>query len=128
MSVNKSLPKIFSWLTPGQTPGMAVILAGIISLCFVMYQDLKFAANITNFVIFITFLAVNLSVLILRFTRPKEPRAFKIPFNIGPIPVTAVLGVLSCLYMLTFFEMDVIQIGVLIGVIGIVIGFAFDKS
>jgi len=128
MSMNKSLPKQLSWLTPGQTPGLAVIFVCIVSLVFVMYQDLTFAANITNFVIFITFFAVNLSVIVLRFSKPKVKRAFKVPFNIGPVPVTAVLGILSCLYMLTLFEMDIIKIGVLIGVIGIVIGFAFDKS
>ena len=53
-----------------KTPWMAVIVILITSIAFTLIGDIVIVANITVFAIVITFAAVNLAVIVLRYTEP----------------------------------------------------------
>ena len=57
------------------------------AVAFTFIGDIVIVANITVFAIVITFAAVNLAVIVLRYTEPTIERKFKVPINIGKFPI-----------------------------------------
>ena len=51
------------------------------------------AADLTNIGTFFAFVLVCLGVTILRYTKPNQPRPFRLPF----MPLVPILGMLACL-------------------------------
>ena len=99
-----------------RTPYAAILFTMILSILFVFLKDIKMVASITNFTVFTTFIIVNLSVIVLRYKEPKVERQFKMPLNIGKFPVLALLGILTCLFMIINIDLIAIiwSIGLLI--------------
>jgi APA family basic amino acid/polyamine antiporter len=100
-----------------KTPWMAVIVILITSIAFTLIGDIVIVANITVFAIVITFAAVNLAVIVLRYTEPDIERKFKVPINIGKFPILPLFGVGISVYMAFQFEIEVVLVG--IAIIGI---------
>lgn len=101
MASRSALPRFLAWVHPrAQTPWRAIILSLVVSIGFALTGDLGLVAGATNFAVFVGFAAVNLSVIVLRYTRPEIERPFRIPFNIGRMPVMPVIG-LGCVAFLT---------------------------
>lgn len=113
MSSEGSLPKFLMRIhARRKTPHAAVIATLVVSVLFTLlayaletpaFSAIETAAMLTNAGLFVLFLSVNLSVIALRFRVPDSERKFKIPLNIGRVPITAVLGALICLGFLTQF-------------------------
>ena len=101
-----------------KTPWMAVIVILITSITFTLIGDIVIVANITVFAIVITFAAVNLAVIVLRYTEPDIERKFKVPINIGKFPILPLFGVGISVYMALQFEIEVMLVGVAIIGIG----------
>ena len=109
MAKEHSLPKILSHVnTKTRTPLVAILITTVIAILFTVIGDISIVANITNFFLFLTFLAVNLSLIILRYKLPDTHRPFKCPFNIGKFSITASLGIITSLGMLVFVVMNLI--------------------
>jgi len=106
-----------------KTPWIAVIVILIISIAFTLIGDIVIVANITVFAIVITFAAVNLAVIVLRYTEPNIERKFKVPINIGKFPILPLFGLGISVYMAFQFEIEVVLVGM--GIIGI--GAVFYK-
>ena len=106
-----------------KTPWMAVIVIMITSIAFTLIGDIVIVANITVFAIVITFAAVNLAVIVLRYTEPNIERKFKVPINIGKFPILPLFGLGISVYMAFQFEIEVVLVGM--GIIGI--GAVFYK-
>jgi len=106
-----------------KTPWVAVIVILITSIAFTLIGDIVIVANITVFAIVITFAAVNLAVIVLRYTEPDIERTFKVPINIGKFPVLPLFGLGISMYMAFQFEVEVVLVGM--GIIGI--GAVFYK-
>jgi APA family basic amino acid/polyamine antiporter len=122
MAQSGALPKVFSRVHPGrQTPYVAVIVAGIGAVLFLFAGNIGFVAGVTNFTVFVTFIAVNLTVLILRYRDPYRPRPFRSPVSIGRMAAFPLVGLLSCVFLLTELEPPVILTGSLIAGAGGVI-------
>jgi basic amino acid/polyamine antiporter, APA family len=85
-----------------KTPAMAIIFAASVAVCFSLIGDVKEVALITNFLMFITFIIINCTVIYLRIKKPDLERPFKIPFNIKNIPILSVLAVFFLLVMIVF--------------------------
>ena len=103
-----------------KTPWIAVIVILIISMAFTLIGDIVIVANITVFAIVITFAAVNLAVIVLRYTEPDIERKFKVPINIGKFPILPLFGLGISIYMGFQFEIEVILVGLIIIGIGTV--------
>ncbi|MCK5023031.1 MAG: amino acid permease, partial [Candidatus Aenigmarchaeota archaeon] len=69
------------------TPWIATLITMIFSIVFLAFGEVDVVANITNFLIFFTFIVINISVIRLRYKKYEGKRSFKIPINIGRFPV-----------------------------------------
>lgn len=94
---------IFSKVSPKRrTPIAALIFIGITMAGFAMIGKIETVAMIANIFIFITFLLVNLSVIVLRYRKPGQARPYKIPGSIGRMPLLPVLGICFVLLLFTY--------------------------
>ncbi len=101
MAKNNSFPKIFSTLhSKTRTPWVSILVFSLISMFFVFFKSIGFLAAVTNIGIFILFFFVNLSAIVLRFSKTNFERPWKMPLNIGKIPLLSVFGALSSLIMI----------------------------
>lgn len=103
-----------------KTPWIAVVMILIISMLFTLVGDVVIVANITVFAIVITFAAVNLAVIVLRYTEPNAERKFRVPINIGKFPILPLFGLGISIYMGFQFEIEVVLVGLTIIGIGAV--------
>jgi len=99
-----------------KTPWIAVFVIMITAIGFTFIGDIVIVANITVFAIVITFTTINLAVIVLRYTEPDIERPFKVPINIGKVPILSLFGVGISVYMALQFEIEVVLVG--IGIIG----------
>lgn len=122
MADSGSLPKFLSRVHPRfQTPWIAIFGIALISSFFVLLGDITVVANIANFMIFLVFFMVNISVIKLRYTDPERKRPFRIPFSIGRLPLFPFLGTLSAVFLLSQISLEVMTYGFFLIVIGFII-------
>ena len=101
-----------------KTPWIAIIVILIASITFTLIGDIVIVANIAVFAIVITFAAINLAVIVLRYIEPNIERKFRVPINIGKLPILPLFGVGISVYMGFQFEIEIILVGILIIGIG----------
>jgi len=113
MASQHSLPQILSKIHHRtKTPWIGVLGIMIAATIFSFLEDIVTVANISVFFIAITFGTINLAVILLRFREPNLERPFKIPINIGRLPIFPLFGVIISAYMMTQFSAYVILIGI----------------
>jgi len=111
-----------------KTPWIAILVIMVTAIAFTFIGDIVVVANITVFAIVITFAAVNLAVIVLRYTEPDLERKFRVPINVGKFPVLPLIGLgISC-YMAFQFEVEVVLVGLGIIVAGIVFYLVSKKK
>jgi APA family basic amino acid/polyamine antiporter len=129
MARDKSLPEELTLIHERtRTPWIAAIVVMVFSIVFLFFGKITVVANITSLSMFITFAAVNLSLIWLRYTMPKMKRAFKVPLNVGKFPLLAFFGTLICLFMITQFRLELIVFSSLVIVIGIIVYEVYIKK
>lgn len=128
MARNNSLPQILGKVhSRTKTPWIAVVGILMTATGFAFVGDIVIIANITVFAVVITFAMVNLSVIILRYTQPKLERPFRVPGDIRKFPILPLFGFVVAIYMAIQFELEVIGVGILIILAGVVFYFVFKK-
>ncbi len=99
------LPKVFATVHPRfKTPYINTILVGIITAIAAGFFDINVLGDMTSVGTLAAFAIVCLSVIYLRRSAPELPRGFKVPLY----PVLPVLGILSCLYLITTVPWNVL--------------------
>lgn len=93
---------IFKSISKRQTPYASLILILVIMSAFALIGKIEVIAMIANLFIFITFFAINLTVILLRRSDPLKNRPFKVPFNINNLPVISFLGMTMTLLLFGF--------------------------
>nr|HPM62204.1 amino acid permease [Methanoregulaceae archaeon] len=111
-----------------RTPYLAILVAAIGAVLFLFAGDIGFVANVTNFTIFVTFMIVNLSVILLRYRSPDQKRPFLVPGRIGRMPVLPLLGILTSVFLFLQLTPDIIAIGILLVIIGGIIALFMGKQ
>lgn len=97
------LPRIFSHVNSRtHTPIFSISLCSVIMMLIAGFMPMTTVAELVNIGTLAGFALVCGGVLIMRITHPEMPRPFKVPFS----PVTPLLGVLICLYLM--FSLDAI--------------------
>lgn len=82
-----------------KTPFLSIILLTIMSsLIIYLFKNIGTTAIYGDLLILTIFVVVNFIVIILRYKKPDEPRQFKVPWNIGKIPVPTVIAIITGLY------------------------------
>ena len=77
------------------TPINAIIFITIVSIIGVFIGNLEKVTSLTNISTISIFILMNLSVIVMRFTKPNHSRHFKVPFNINNVPVPSLIGLIS---------------------------------
>jgi APA family basic amino acid/polyamine antiporter len=95
------------------------------AMFFLIIGDIAIIANLTNFTIFIVFLAVNAAVIYLRYKSPQTQNGFRIPLAIGKMPVIPLLGFCSVAFMLISLPLEVLGLGAILGFLGILFYYLF---
>lgn len=128
MARDKSFPSLLTKVhSKTKTPWIAIVVIMIIALGFSLIGDIVIVANIAVFAVVITFAAVILSLIVLRYTQPNIERGFKIPGNIGKFPVLPGFGLVILGYMMLQFEMEVVAIGIAIISAGALFYVVFNR-
>ena len=105
----ENLSKVSAWR---RTPHIAVIVTALVAIAFSLIGKIGTVAEITNFAVFATFILVNGALIFMRVKEKKPHKTgFRVPFSIGKVPVTAVLGILSSLFLLIQLPQFVILSG-----------------
>lgn len=122
MAGSGSSTAILAWVHPSQrTPWVAIIICGALSCILIFAGDIAFIANVTNYTLFITFIAINAAVIVLRYRSPYSPRAFRIPYSLGRLPVIPVGGIIFCILLLAVQDPAVLVFGVVLTVVGVML-------
>jgi len=94
------------WQSRG-TPWVAALLALLMAIGLVFAGNLQLLAGLSSFAALLSFLAVNVALIVLRFSRSDQRRPFRIPFSIGRLPLLPVAAIAGILVLLGYFERDV---------------------
>jgi len=117
-----ALPRILGRLDRRtSTPIVASIIALFVALSFLPLGKIDAVAKITSFGSLLTFTLVNLSLLHLRRVAPNVSRPFKAPLSIRWVSITALLGMISCILLLTQFDALSVGLGLLLPASGAII-------
>lgn len=99
------------------TPHHATLLTGIVVATMAAFVQIGEAADMTNIGTLFAFVLVCAAVLVLRRTKPDQPRPFRIPF----MPWIPLLGMAACVGLMAFLPtVTWIRFGVwsLVGTVG----------
>ncbi len=120
LALDKSLPSFIARVhSKTRTPFIAIALTAITSMLFVLIGDIGEVAFVSVFGILLVFFAVNLSVILLRFSKPKAERVFRVPGNIGKFPVLPFFGVISVFFMAFHIKPSAVMLAYPIFALGI---------
>ncbi len=129
MARDGDMPKILSNLLPKRkTPWVAALALFIAAILLLLLGEVKIAASISSLLILIVFIAVQSSVIILRYKKPLIKRPFKTPFSIGKFPLLPFIGILISLALITQFEAIVYYVGFGVMPLGITIYLLLIKG
>ena len=81
-----------------RTPYRATIVTGVAVALLSALIPIGDAADMTNIGTLFAFVLVCLGVMILRYTKPDQPRPFRIPL----MPLVPLLGMATCLGLMAF--------------------------
>ena len=91
------LPRMFARISPRtQTPVQNTIIVSIVVAILAALVPLDYLIDVVSIGTLTAFIVVSLGVIILRYREPDLPRGFKVP----GFPVTPVLSILACAYIL----------------------------
>jgi APA family basic amino acid/polyamine antiporter len=92
------LPSVFARVHPKfRTPWINTLLVGIIVALAAGFFDINSLGDMTSVGTLAAFAVVCLSVIWLRRTHPEIPRGYRVPLY----PVVPILGIASCLWLIT---------------------------
>jgi APA family basic amino acid/polyamine antiporter len=132
MGTTGTLPSFLGRVQPRfQTPYVAIVLSLVIGAGIALLGDLGLVAQSANFAIFLGFIAVNCSVIALRFKQPDVERPFRLRPSLGKVPVIPLLAIGAVIFMMTNLELEAIAIGlgvVIAGAIATTIGMATSRQ
>ena len=85
------------------TPIYAIIFITTGVIAFAAIGNLKIVASLSNYFVFLVFLAVNIALIRLRFMNKGAAEAsFKVPGTIGKVPVLTVIAIVGLLILVGF--------------------------
>lgn len=87
------LPQWFQTLRDRKSPRNSVV-ATLVAACSLLFiGDIHQLAASTDALIYLMFLLVNVIVIMLRVKRPNDSRPFRIPGDIGKVPLLPIFGI-----------------------------------
>ncbi|MGZ7066674.1 MAG: APC family permease [Methanobacterium sp.] len=129
MAVPNSLPLILRKVhIKRRTPWVSILAIGFTAILFLFVGNLEFLASATNYTLFLSFIFINASVIILRYKSPNFKRPFRIPLNVKEFPLLPLFGLITCIILLLQLSINAIALGIVITVIGIILTFIIPNG
>ncbi|HKJ58315.1 MAG TPA: amino acid permease [Halobacteriales archaeon] len=99
----RAFPVVLSRVHPERrTPYLAVAVAGVAALPFVLLRDVGTVAGLTNVVLLLVFAVVNAALLRLRYAEPDHD-GFTAPLSVGRLSLTALGGLLTSVALVVVY-------------------------
>src|SRR5580658_5401786 len=118
------IPSIFHEVHPRfRTPAKSSIITGIFSGLLSGFLPLDILGQLVSIGTLLAFAIVCVGVMVLRVRAPHVKRPFRTPF----IWVTAPLGIIMCVFMISFLPLDTFLRLVIWTIIGLVIYFLYSS-
>jgi APA family basic amino acid/polyamine antiporter len=117
----------FSVVHNGRSPRLSVSVVMIGAICLAVLGGIELLAEASNALIYVMFIVVNIVVIILRKTRPRAERPFRIAGDIGWFPVLPAVGIVTTIGMSTQLEMKPLLVALALLVAGVVVHFTNKK-
>jgi basic amino acid/polyamine antiporter, APA family len=112
MGRDGEIPSLFGAVLPGRgTPWIAAIFIFLICAVLLPIGDLKILAELSSFSALLAFLAVNVALIILRYRMPQHRRPFRVPLNVGRLPLLPIAAIGSIGFLLAYFDWKIYAIG-----------------
>ncbi len=93
MASKGDLPQWFQTLRNRKSPRNSVVATLIVACSLLFVGDIHQLAASTDALIYLMFLLVNVIVIMLRIKRPNDSRPFRIPGDIGKVPLLPIFGI-----------------------------------
>jgi APA family basic amino acid/polyamine antiporter len=122
MAKEGALPRVLGKINKHtRTPLIASTITLIIALAFLPLGKVGVVAKVTSFGSLLTFALVNIALLHLRRVAPLIRRPFKAPLSMGWVSITALLGLVSGIALLSQFDWLSIVLGLTLPVSGMLL-------
>jgi APA family basic amino acid/polyamine antiporter len=113
MADSGALPRPLAALSSRhQVPANAVVTVMLGAIAFAVLGDLTLIASVTDFAVYVVFLAVNATVILLRYRAPDHERPFRIPGSIGRFPVLPLAAFAAAAIMLPQLSGTALLLGI----------------
>ncbi len=119
MAERGALPPIFRRVTGRGVPWVGVGAAVAGGVLGVAIGDLALVASVTDFAVYLVFVAVNVTVIVLRFRQPHRRRPFVVPLRVGWLPLPPIAALITVAVMLPGLERAAIALGAMLVIIGL---------
>jgi APA family basic amino acid/polyamine antiporter len=122
MADTGALPPSVARVSRGaRVPLVAIVVAVFGAIGFALVGDLTLIASVTDFAVYVVFLAVNATVVVLRFREPAHARPFRTPFAVRGVPVLPIAGIVATLVMLPQLELRSLLLGLAVLLAGLAV-------
>jgi len=119
------LPRVFSEIHPRfRTPWKSNALFGVFVSVLAGFLPITIVGEMTSIGTLFAFILVSLGVLILRYTQPNAPRAFRTPW----VPFVPIMGIITCAAMMASLPWDTWLRLVLWMAVGLAIYFGYGAK
>ena len=103
MGRDNLLPPFVSRIHPRfRTPHMITIITGVVTSTMAAFLPIGIVGELVSIGTLLAFVIVCAGVLVLRYTQADVRRVFRAPGG----PVTPILGILTCLYLMSGLPRD----------------------
>jgi APA family basic amino acid/polyamine antiporter len=129
MARDKALPDGLSKISPKfRTPYIAILFTTCFTIVPIFFGDIERVAHATVFGVLLNFFLVNISLIALRKSKPKQERPFELKPSYKGIPIIALLGSIICIALLFTFDWITLLIQVIIIVCGVGVFYAMKSK
>ncbi len=106
------------------TPHTAIVAGAALILFLCIVDNLEFVVYSINFGFLIGFALVNLSLIVLRKSKPQLERPFETPLY----PLTPIVGITTSLMLLVFIDVKPLAFGIGWGLLGSIVYFLTRRN
>jgi APA family basic amino acid/polyamine antiporter len=127
MAERGALPPVFGRVSRRGVPWVAVLVVAGGALVGVAIGDLTLVASVTDFAVYLVFIAVNVVVIVLRHRQPHRWRPFRVPLAVGPVPLPTAAALVVVLVMIPGLDPAALGLGAALVFVGLVVHLALIR-
>lgn len=129
MARSRALPGTFAHVTQrSRVPVRALVVATLLAGLCALSGKVNLIAQVTDFSVYLVFVAVNVSVIVLRWRRPAIARPIRSPLALGRVPLLPLVGLASVGLLLPALDREALFVGTAVCLAGMAFGLFLDAQ